>query len=133
MANTEVKELIGVYNVDGGFKGELAYLAGRFKQSIHCELCDITHSPVRRKKDWDRFVADLPVPFTLLHRNELDDVDPRVAHLAHKAPPCVIAVTEGAPVIVLKPTDLAKAKSDVTIFEGILRNELVVQGLEMPR
>jgi hypothetical protein len=36
----------------------------------HCSLCDITHSPIRRKASWDRFVAELPVPFATVHLNE---------------------------------------------------------------
>jgi len=132
MAKPQITALIGVYNTDRGLHGELAYLSGRLRKTLHCALCDITHSPIRRKKDWDRFVADLPVPFTLLHKNELDDLPDKVIHLALKSPPCVIALTDDKPLVVMTTTDLAKADSDVTIFDGMLRNQIVARGLELP-
>ncbi len=68
---TEVVEYIGVYHADGGLVGEVSYVIGKLLGTAHCALCDITHSPIRRKPEWDRMVSGLGVPFTLLHRNEL--------------------------------------------------------------
>ncbi|NPD03690.1 hypothetical protein HN031_03205 [Nocardioides sp. zg-1308] len=68
-----ISELVGVYDADGGLLGEAAYVWGRLRGTRHCGLCDITHSTVRRKADWDRMAASLPVPVRLLHLNELDD------------------------------------------------------------
>lgn len=132
MAKVQIQELIGVYNADGGFRGEFAYLSGRLRKTLHCELCDITHSPVRRKREWDLFTSTMPVPFTLLHKNELDGLPDKIVHMALKSPPCVIAVTDGDPVVLMSATDLAKARSDVAIFDGILRNKIVARQLELP-
>lgn len=63
--------LVGIYNADGGTIGELKYIAGKVVGQAHCSLCDVTHSPVRRKKAWDAMVRTLPYEFVLLHRNEL--------------------------------------------------------------
>lgn len=52
--------------------GEIRYVFGHLFGSADCSLCDITHSPVRRKPEWDRMVARLGRPIVLLHRNELD-------------------------------------------------------------
>jgi hypothetical protein len=68
-----ISELVGVYDADGGLVGEVAYVWGRLRGTRHCGLCDITHSTVRRKAEWDRMAARLPVPVRLLHLNELDD------------------------------------------------------------
>ncbi|WP_322920084.1 hypothetical protein [Nocardioides renjunii] len=68
-----ISELVGVYDADGGLLGEAAYVWGRLRGTRHCSLCDITHSTVRRKAEWDRMAASLPVPVRLLHLNELDD------------------------------------------------------------
>ena len=62
-----------MYDADGGLLGEAAYVWGRLRGTRHCSLCDITHSPLRRKPEWDRMVATLPVPVRLLHTDELDD------------------------------------------------------------
>lgn len=80
-----VSELVGVYDADGGLLGEAAYVWGKVRGTRHCGLCDITHSAVRRKAEWDRMAASLPVPVRLLHLNELDD-DLRAAVAAAGAP-----------------------------------------------
>ncbi len=86
-------EIVGVYHADGGVVGESKYFFGKFLGLSHCSLCDITHSPVRRKPDWDRMVQRLGVPVTLLHRNEL-------------SPDLVDSVTEyGTPVIMARRDD----------------------------
>ncbi|GAA5109298.1 hypothetical protein GCM10023339_09210 [Alloalcanivorax gelatiniphagus] len=84
-----VTELVGVYDADGGLLGEAAYVWGKVRGTRHCGLCDITHSTVRRKREWDHLVAELPVPVRLLHLNELDD-DLRAA-VAEAGAPVVLA------------------------------------------
>lgn len=70
-----IRRYLGVYDADGGFAGELRYVVGHLLGTAECALCDITHSPVRRKRQWDRMVAGLGVPFDLRHRNELKDAE----------------------------------------------------------
>ena len=55
-------EIVGVYHADGGPIGEARYVIGKLLGTAHCALCDITHSPVRRKREWDRMVAELGLP-----------------------------------------------------------------------
>ena len=64
-------EYVGVYHADGGVRGELTYMVVHLTGTVHCALCDITHSLVRRKPAWDAMVARLRVPFRPLHRNEM--------------------------------------------------------------
>ena len=52
-AKKDVSELIGVYNADGGLVGEATYLVGHLLGRTQCALCDVTHSPVRRKPAWE--------------------------------------------------------------------------------
>lgn len=80
-----ISQLVGIYDADGGLLGEAAYVWGRLRGTKHCGLCDITHSTVRRKGEWDRMAASLPVPVRLLHLNELDD-ELRAAVAATRAP-----------------------------------------------
>jgi hypothetical protein len=68
-----VDRILGVYNADGGIVGELKYIVGHVLGTVHCALCDITHSPIRRKREWDALVAELEIPVDLRHLNELDD------------------------------------------------------------
>lgn len=52
-----VRRLVGVYHANGGLRGEVAYVVGKFLGTAHFALCDITHSPVRRKPAWDAMVS----------------------------------------------------------------------------
>lgn len=88
-----ISELVGVYDANGGLLGEAAYVWGKLRGTAHCGLCDITHSTVRRKAEWDRMAADLPVPIRLLHLNEMDD------HIARAV------ATTGAPVVLGRDDD----------------------------
>jgi hypothetical protein len=96
----DVHEFIGVYHADGGLVGEVTYVVGHLLGRTHCALCDITHSPVRRKKAWDRFVSELGVPFRLYHLNEM--------------PADVAAVVQR----VGSPTVLARTGSEVEVLLG---------------
>ena len=114
----EIREFVGVYHADGGFLGEVRYIVGHLLGRTECALCDITHSPVRRKKQWDRFVADLGVPVRLLHLNETpSDVDAMVRQVGS---PVVLARNEGGLRVVLSPTDLAGLDGSVTGFATAL-------------
>lgn len=108
-----VTELVGVYAADGGLLGEAAYVLGRLRGSRHCSLCDITHSPWRRKPAWDAVAAGLTVPIELLHRNELD------AELA------AVVARVGAPVV------LARAGNEWSVI--VRDDELSVMGGSVDR
>ena len=40
---------VKAYHADGGPIGEVRYIIGKLLGTAHCALCDITHSPFRRK------------------------------------------------------------------------------------
>ena len=123
-----ITRLIGVYDADGGLRGELAYLAGKIA-GRHCSLCDITHSPVRRRQAWDAYVAELPVPFEVVHRNERTD-DVRAATTGKE--PCVVAQTDdGGIVLVMSAERLADA-ADVAGLARELDRSLAEHGLQWP-
>ena len=71
-------ELLGVYDADGGLRGEATYVIGKLLRRRHCSLCDITHSPVRRRPEWVTMVVRLGVPFRLAHLNELSAAEAAV-------------------------------------------------------
>jgi len=115
-----VQRYVGVYDADGGIVGELRYVVGHLLGRTECALCDITHSPVRRKRSWDAMVASLPVPFDLRHRNELTDSEEQA--LARNALPMVAAEGEdGSWVVLLDPDALRACDGDVAAFAARLR------------
>lgn len=109
----------GIYNADGGVAGEIRYLFGHLFGSVECSLCDITHSVVRRKPEWDRMVARMGVPVVVLHRNELDE---RLeAAVRDVALPVVIAHrSDGSTGVALTADQLAQLGGSVDAFEVAL-------------
>jgi hypothetical protein len=124
--------LVGVYDADGGLVGEARYVVGHLLGLVECALCDVTHSPVRRKPAWDRMVARLGVPFVLLHRNEV--TDPAVAAAAAPAGlPVVLArVDDGTVLPVLDRAALAGLGGSVEAFETHLRAAVAAGGWRLP-
>jgi hypothetical protein len=114
-----IARLIGVYDADGTLRGEVAYLWGKLTGTRHCALCDITHSPVRRKREWDQYAAGLPVPFDLVHLDERDDRT-MAAMAGHAAPVVIADRTDGTAQVVLTATDLERAQGSVSGFAELL-------------
>ena len=133
---TTVEKLIGVYRADGGIRGELRYLFGKVRGTAHCALCDITHSPVRRRRAWDAMVTRLGVRFELLHLNE------RSAHMmaavGDRSPIILAEVREPEAsllrlVLVLDEDQVEASNGSVEVFERALRESLSAAGLSLPR
>jgi len=111
---------LGVYDADGGLAGELRYVVGHLLGTAECALCDITHSPVRRKRTWDAMVAELDAPFDLRHRNELTEVE--TLALAPMGLPVVAAeLADGRWVELLGRDALDACDGDVDTFAHRLR------------
>lgn len=118
-----VREVVGVYAADGGLVGEVRYVVGALFGRAHCTLCDITHSPVRRKRAWDELVARLPLPMRVVHRNELPPE--LVAHVRPEDLPEVYAVTASGTVRRLITRDeLGSLDGSVEAFERLLAPRL---------
>lgn len=116
-----ISRLVGVYRADGGLVGELRYLIGHYLRGQSCTLCDITHSPLRRKSAWDARVDALGIPFELVHLNEME---PSLAAFVGDKAACVVAETAEGWVLVLGNDDLAATGGDVDAFMDALRSAL---------
>ena len=121
-----VDGLVGVYHADGGPVGEAKYVIGKLLGTAHCALCDITHSPVRRKPEWDRMVAGLGLPFELLHLNEMP---PEIAAATEAVgSPVVLArLSDGTVEPVLRADELDGLGGSVEVFAQALRTALATR------
>ncbi|MGL4178092.1 MAG: hypothetical protein ACRCSN_18695 [Dermatophilaceae bacterium] len=119
----EVVEVVGVYDADGGWRGEAAYVVGHLLGRTECALCDVTHSPVRRKPAWDAMVARLPVPVRVVHRNETSD-DERAASARAGLPVVLGRRTDGGHDVLLDRAALQALDGSVDAFETALRRTL---------
>jgi len=116
-----VTEIVGVYHADGGIRGELAYVVGKLLGRAHCSLCDITHSSVRRKAEWDAYVATLGVPVRLLHLNELT---PDLAAAVAGSSPVVLGRADDGWERLLDPDELEGMDGSVSVFARALASRL---------
>lgn len=114
-------EIIGVYRADGGLVGEARYIVGKLLGSAHCSLCDITHSPVRRRRQWDDMVARATVPVRLLHLNELPADVAREVEVAG-SPVVLVRDDEGGLTVLMDATALDGMAGSVPAFESTLRS-----------
>lgn len=123
-----MKKLIGVYNANGGIIGELGYFFGHLIGIKECSLCDITHSPIKKKADWKALEQSLAetmgYQFELLHLNERDE---KQLAASKGREPCVLLENEDQSYsIVLDWNDLKAADGSVASFEKILKSKLMM-------
>lgn len=117
--------LIGVYDADGTFRGEIAYWIGaRFGQR-HCALCDITHGMFRERSDWQACRSELPVSFDTYHRN---DMPAAVRDLGAELP-AVFAETDAGVALVLGAAALTACGGDPQSLVDAIRSRLIELGI----
>jgi hypothetical protein len=65
--------IVFVYNADSGLFNALADAAHKLlsPRTYRCNLCALTHSHLRGRREWRDFVAALPAPAEFLHADEL--------------------------------------------------------------
>ena len=120
--------LIGVYNADGGVVGELKYFFGHLIGIAKCELCDITHSPIRRKASWGRLAGELKteygLDFALKHLNERSEAETRASQAKE---PCVLAeYPDGSLGMFLDRQELRVVEGNVDRFAKLVRARLAI-------
>lgn len=116
-----VDRLLGVYNADGGLVGELRYIVGHLLGTTSCALCDITHSPIRRKREWDALVAELGIRVDLRHLNELDE---RERAAVGDSAPVVLVDRDGMLSPLLDDAQLTALDGSVAAFGAAVRAAL---------
>jgi hypothetical protein len=117
--------LIGVYDADGTFRGEVAYWIGARLGRRHCALCDITHGVFSERADWQTCRAELPVPFDTYHRNDM----PEAVRQLGVTLPAVFVETDAGVEALLGAEVLAACAADPEALVSAMRQELVARGL----
>jgi hypothetical protein len=98
-----IVRLVGVYNADATFRGELAYWVGARLGRRHCALCDITHGLIRERPEWSACRTGMPIPFDTVHRNDQPSL---VREAAGAQAPVVVAETDDGHVLLLTPANI---------------------------
>lgn len=122
------KTLIGVYKADGGLLGELSYFFGHLVGIKHCSLCDITHSPIKKKAEFkafeQRLLNERGIATRLVHMNERSE---RELAASKGREPCVLLEYEdGSISMFLDYEELKAAGGRVGSFEKLVESRLAI-------
>jgi hypothetical protein len=120
------KTLIGVYKADGGLLGELSYFFGHLVGVRSCSLCDITHSPVKKKnafKAFERRLSDKHgIDIKLVHMNERTEAE--LAASKGREPCVLLQYEDGSISMFLDYVELKTSKGSVDSFEKLVDSRL---------
>ena len=120
------KTLIGVYKADGGLVGEVSYFLGHLVGVKECSLCDITHSPIMKKKAFKEFEARLRaergIDIRLVHMNERTEAE--LAASQGREPCVILEYEDGSMSMFLDYEELKAAGGKVSSFEKLVESRL---------
>jgi hypothetical protein len=120
--------LIGVYKANGGLLGELAYVMGHLVGVRECSLCDITHSPIRKKSAFksleQKLRAEHDLEVRLVHMNERSEAELRASEGRE---PCVLLeYSDGSMSMLLDFVELKACGGKVSSFDSLLSSRLAM-------
>ena len=120
------KTLIGVYKADGGLIGEVSYFLGHLLGVRECSLCDITHSPIMKKKAFKEFETRLRtnrgIGMRLVHMNERTEAE--LAASKGREPCVLLEYEDGSISMFLDYEELKAAGGRVSSFEKLVESRL---------
>ena len=120
------KTLIGIYKADGGILGELSYFFGHLVGLKSCSLCDITHSPIKKKNDFKAFekrlLEERGIAFRLVHMNERRETE--LAASKGQEPCVLLQYEDGSISMFLDFVELKASKGSVKSFEKLVESRL---------
>ncbi|MYI56925.1 MAG: hypothetical protein F4062_07870 [Acidimicrobiia bacterium] len=108
---SEPETLVGIFDADGGLRGELRYVIDKLAGRGHCALCDITHglNPLG-KRSFKEACTAAGVTMTLLHR---DEASPEQLAAAGELP-AVLVCARGTCRVLISAGDLAACEGNPT-------------------
>ncbi len=118
--------LIGVYKADGGIIGELSYFFGHLVGTRSCSLCDISHSPIKKKSSFKALEKELlknhNIGIKMLHMNERND---RELKASEGREPCVLLeYPDGSISMFLDYVDLKALSGSVSSLRKLILSRL---------
>ena len=118
--------LIGVYKADGGILGEVSYFLGHLIGVRECNLCDITHSPIKKKAEFKNFEKTLleqrGIVMKLVHMNERTDAE--LAASKGREPCVLLQYPDGSMSMFLDYVELKAASGSVESFAKLVDSRL---------
>ncbi len=120
--------LIGVYKADGGILGEVSYFLGHLIGLRECNLCDITHSPIKKNSEFKEFEKTLlqqhGIQMKLVHMNERTDAE--LAASKGREPCVLLQYPDGSISMFLDYVELKAASGSVSSFAKLVESRLSI-------
>ena len=118
--------LIGVYNADGGLAGELSYVFGHLIGIRSCSLCDISHSPIKKKASFkeleQRLLEEHGIIVRMVHLNERNE---RELKASEGREPCMLLEYPDLSIsMFLDATDLKALSGSVRSLKKLIISRL---------
>jgi hypothetical protein len=118
--------LIGIYNADGGLAGELAYVFGHLIGVRSCSLCDISHSPIKKKAAFkeleQHLIAEHRILVRMIHLNERNE---RELKASEGREPCMLLEYPDQSIsMFLDSTDLKALSGSVNSLKKLITSRL---------
>lgn len=118
--------LIGIYKADGGLAGELTYFFGHLVGARSCSLCDISHSPIKKKSSFkaleQHLLAEHGILMRMIHLNERNA---RELKASEGREPCMLLEYPDQSIsMFLDSSDLKALSGSVTSFKKLIISRL---------
>jgi hypothetical protein len=118
--------LIGVYNADGGIVGEISYVLGHLIGIRSCSLCDISHSPIKKKAAFKELEQNLleehGILVKMIHLNERNE---RETKASEGREPCILLEYPDQSIsMFLDSTDLKALSGSVSSLKKLITSRL---------
>jgi len=118
--------LIGIYKADGGVIGELSYFFGHLIGVRSCSLCDISHSPVKKKSAFKQLEQEMlkghGIAIKMIHLNERNDRELKAS--AGREPCMLLEYPDQSISMFLDAVDLKALSGSVTSLRKLILSRL---------
>jgi hypothetical protein len=118
--------LIGVYNADGGIVGELSYVFGHLIGIGSCSLCDISHSPIKKKTSFKELEQHLleehGIVVRMVHLNERNEREQKASE--GREPCMLLEYPDQSISMFLDATDLKALSGSVNSLKKLITSRL---------
>ena len=118
---SNISQIIGIYQADGGILGELKYISGKMFGMAHCALCDITHGRTGKKDAWKECEENLGIPIKFVHLNEREAT---LEEYTKNITPCIVGKTSKGYTELVNSEQLENCKGNVKELESLLLDSL---------
>ncbi|MCE2528051.1 MAG: hypothetical protein J4G00_11055 [Actinomycetia bacterium] len=115
------EQIVGIYNADGGWRGELRYALGLMSGGDHCSLCDITHgwNPLGRR-GWTKACSEAPFDIKVIHRDRASLAQKEAASVL----PAVVAGASDGWRVLVDAGELDRLAGDADALIALIRSRI---------